>query len=192
MPTVPATPLPDQDARPAADGARRAVAVGVLVGGAAAVIESVAGGFHSTTPGTGPYQYAADYWLTASALPHALAAMLLMVGVRRLQEGRDGRLGLAGLLLNAASLIALSAVIVASLVLGHEVQAGPTYVLGTLSSFVATALFAAGSWRVGVLPRWLLAVWPFVWITGSFAAFSASPLLLIPFYAVLMAVIRRP
>jgi hypothetical protein len=191
MTTLPAAPFPNQDTRPDTDTGRRLVLAGVVVGTIAAVTESVPLGFQSTTPGTGHYQYAADYWLTASALPHALAALLVMVGIHRLQRGRDGRLGLAGLVVNVVSLLALSTIIVASLVLGHEVQAGPTYVVGTLGTFVGTAVFAAGSWRVGLLPRWVLAIWPFVWVIGSFAAFSASPLLLIPFYAVLVAVLAR-
>jgi hypothetical protein len=166
------------------------VGVGVTVGVAAALVEALALVFSSTTPGTGPYQYAGDYWLTASALPHALAAVLVMVGVRRLQGARDGRLGLVGMAVNVVALLALTVVIVARLLVGHEVQGGPTYVLGTLFTFVGTAVFAAGSWRAGLLPRWLLAVWPFAWVIGSFAAVSASPVLLVAWYVALLVALR--
>lgn len=166
------------------------VRLGVALGVVGALVEASTLVFASTTPGTGPYQHAADYWLTAAALPHAVAAVLVMVGVRRLQGARDGRLGLVGLVLNVVALLALTVIIVASLVVGHEVQGGPTYVLGTLVSFVGTAIFAGASWRTGLLPRWLLAVWPFAWLIGSFAAVSASPLLLVAWYAALLVALR--
>ena len=63
--------------------------------------------------------------------------------------------------------------------------------LGTVGTLLGTALFAAGSWRAGLLPRWLLAIWPIVWTIGSFAAVSAAPLLLAALYVAIILIIRR-
>jgi hypothetical protein len=177
---------------PAAErtSALRVVHLAVAVGLVAVVIEAVTLAFMKSTD-TGHYRYAADYWLTAAALPHAAAGVVLLPAIRVLQRGRDGRLGRVGIYVNVVSLLALATVCAASLAVAHDVQAGPTYVLGGLGTLIGTALFAAGSWRVGLLPRWLLTIWPIVWIIGSFFAVSASPLLLAIFYIVLLAVLRR-
>jgi hypothetical protein len=163
----------------------------VVLGVVAVVAEGVVLAAATTTPGEGHFRYAADYWLTASALPHALAAIMLLVSVRAMQGGRDGRLGLAGIVLAAVALAALATVCTWSLVVGHEVSGGPTYVLGTALAFVGHVLFSAGSWRVGLLPRWLLAIWPVIWVIGSFAAVSASPALLGVLYVVIAVQLGR-
>lgn len=168
---------------------RTLVRAGAAVGIAGAVLEAAVLGLATTTP-EGPYQYAADYWLTASGLPVAMGAVLVLAGVRLLQDRRDGRLGLVGLWLVAASMAAMVVVLAASLVVGHDVQGGPTYVLSTALSWVGVALCSAGSWRAGAVPRWLLAVWPVVWAVGSFFAVSVSPLLLAALYVTLLGVLR--
>jgi hypothetical protein len=165
--------------------------VAVALGLVAVVGEGTALTVGTTTPGEGHFQHATDYWLTASALPHALAAITLLVSVRAMQGGRDGRRGLAGIVLAGISLAALAAVCALSLAVGHEVSGGPTYVLGTACAFVGHALFSAGSWRVGLLPRWLLAIWPVIWVIGSFAAVSASPALLGVLYIVIAVHLGR-
>jgi hypothetical protein len=164
---------------------------GVAVTAIAVLVEGAVLGFGTTTSGTGHYQYAADYWLTAAAIPHAIGLLLVLLGVRRLQGARDGRLGAAGITVAGLCLAALTVIIVMSLVVAHEVQAGPTYILGTLGAVIGVALFAAGSWRVGLLPRWLLAIWPIVWAIGSYAAFSISPLLLMVLYGVMLVLLHR-
>lgn len=174
--------------RPAYAAAVAAIVLGIV----AAIAEAIEVAFTTTTSGTGPYQYAADYWLTANALPVAGAAIMLLPAVRALQRARDGRLGLAGIWVNTACLLVLAGICAAALAAGHDIQGGPTYILGTLGTLVGTALFAAGSWRAGLLPRWLLAIWPIVWVIGSFAAVSASPLLLAAFYgALLLTLVNR-
>jgi hypothetical protein len=164
---------------------------GVVLTAVGAIPEAVILAFANTTDGTDDYKYAADYWLSASAIPHAIGLVLVLLGVRRLQQERDGRCGLAGLLVAGLGLFAVNVVIVASLVEGHDVEGGGTYVVGTLATVVGLALFAAGSWRTGLLPRWMLASWPIVWAIGSYAAFSFSPVVLLLFYAVLLMVLRR-
>ncbi len=181
-----ATPQ-DQDRRRA--GYRWAL-IGAAIGILGALLEAAVGGFWATDSGAGAYQ-TADYWFTASALPAAVGPLLVMIGVRRQQLGADGRLGLVGVLVAGVCLTVLVVVIVLSLVAGHDVQGGPSYVLGTLGAVVGMALFAAGSWRVGLVPRWILAVWPIVWAIGSFFAVSASPLLLVALYIGLLLILHR-
>jgi len=171
--------------------ARRAVVAGAAIGILAVIIEGAALVFAKTTSGTGHYRHAGDYWLTAAALPHALAAVLVIFGIRALQRSRDGRLGLVGCWLTSACLAVLAGACVASLAVRHDVQLGPTYVLATLGTLIGMALFCAGSWRTGLLPRWLLAVWPVVWVIGSFAAVSASPLLLAALYVAIVVILHR-
>jgi hypothetical protein len=58
-------------------------------------------------------------------------------------------------------------------------------------SLVGFGLLAAGSWRVGMFPRWLLGLWPVVWIVGSFFAQGATPLALTAYYVVFWVVLNR-
>jgi len=80
----------------------------------------------------------------------------------------------------------------ASVLTSTEQQWGPSYILFTGLAFVGHALLAAGSWRTGVMPRWMLGVWPLLWVLGSFAAVAGPlPLLLIAFYVALGVVLTR-
>jgi hypothetical protein len=171
--------------------AYRALGAGVGLGVLGALLEAGIGTFGPTPSGTEPYTHASQYWFVASALPTAAGAIIVLFAVRQLQRGRDGRLGLAGIGLATVCLLVLAGICAASVAVGHDIQGGPTYVLGTLGSLVGVALFAAGSWRVGAVPRWLLAIWPIVWVIGSFAAVSASPLLLVALYAALLVALRE-
>ena len=81
--------------------------------------------------------------------------------------------------------------LLASVATSTEQQWGPSYILFTGLGFVGHALLAAGSWRTGVMPRWMLGMWPLVWVLGSFAAVAGPlPLLLIAFYVALGAIVR--
>lgn len=171
--------------------AHRLAVGGALVGIVGAIIEGVTNGLMSLTPDTGPYQYAADYWLTAAAVPVGLGSALVVVGLHRLHAGRDGRLGRVGVALALLGLLAVVGVCTASLMVGHDVQGGPTYVLGTVVGFVGTTLVAIGFWRAGLLTRWLVAVWPVAWGIGSFFAVSVSPWLLGAWYVCLLVLLRR-
>lgn len=137
------------------------------------------------------FKHAADYWLTGVGIPAALASLVLLVAVRHLQGGRDGRLGLAGVVINSLACLLLAAQMTVGLVAGSEVRWGPSYPLATAAAFVGLGLFAAGSWRVGPLPRWMLATWPVIWVIGSMAAVGATPLLLTAFYVGMAVVLSR-
>lgn len=156
-----------------------------------AVVMFVVLTFFTTTPGTAHFQYAADYWLTANGLPYALAGIGLTWGLHHLQHGADGRLGTIGAWVNTLALTELFAQCLASVVEGAEVRWGPSYPIFTLLSFVGVALLAAGSWRTGLLPRWMLGAWPLLWTLGAFAAVGPVPLLLAGFFVAVGVVVTR-
>ena len=139
----------------------------------------------------GAFKYAADYWYTALGLPLAAVGLLHAMGVYRLQEGLTGRRGKVGMWINSVCCLVLFADILASLVTSSEVRWGPAYPLSALGTVIGLGLLAAGSWRVGVFPRWLLGVWPVVWIAGSFFAVGATPLLLAAYYVAFWVVLTR-
>ena len=145
-----------------------------------------------TTISEGDFKYTADYFYTGVGLPISLGGIGLTLSVHRLQHGRDGRLGTIGFWLGAVAMTELFAQLGASVVTSAEVRWGPSYVVATLLAFVGIALLAAGSWRAGLLPRWMLGVWPVVWIIGSFGAVGPTPVLLVAFLVVLgMTLTRR-
>lgn len=161
----------------------RIVQIAVGVGAVALLGFAVVGTFFTTSNG-GDFTYTADYWYTAAGVPIALAGIGSALGVHRLQRGGDGRLGAIGTWIYTLALVELFIQLLSSVIAGAELRWGPMYVLCTALTFVGLALLAAGSWRTELLPRWLLGVWPFVWIIGSFAAAGPMPLLLAAFYVV--------
>ena len=135
-----------------------------------------------TTSSAGDFKYAADYWLTAPGLLIALACIGQAVGVHRLQHGADGRLGTVGVWIAGIALAELFVQLAVSLAVGAELRWGPSYPVATLLTFVGLALLAAGSWRTGLLPKWMLGVWPLVVVLGSFASFGPTPLVLAVYF----------
>src|SRR5690348_7649533 len=125
--------------------------------------------FATTTGGTGAtFQHAFDYVLTAAALPQGVGLFLVTLGFHRLQHGRDGRLGVAGVWVYGVCMAELVIQCMVGLVVGAEVIWGPLYPLCAFGLMAGLLLLAAGSWRVGLLPRWTLAVWPPLGLVGSF------------------------
>lgn len=144
-------------------------------------IFAVVGTFFTTITGGGDFKYTADYWYTGVGLPITLIGIGIALGVHRLQHGADGRLGTIGVWVNTLALVELFVQLGASVIEGSEVRWGPSYPVCALLSFIGVALLAAGSWRTGILPRWMLGVWPLVWILGSLAAMGLTPLVLAAF-----------
>lgn len=139
----------------------------------------------------GPFRHASDYVLTAAALPHGIGLLLLTVGFHRLQRGRDGRLGRAGVWVYAMCMTELLVQCTASVVAGAELEWGPLYPVCAFGLMVGLALLAAGSWRVGLLPRWMLGVWPPLGLVGSFLGVGPIPLVFAAFLVVLAVVLPR-
>lgn len=152
---------------------RARLGVGVAVLGLLVLASTL---MFTTTTTEGAFQHAADYWLTAAALPLGAGLVLHALAVHRLQRGRDGRLGLVGFWLYAVCVLELVVQCAASVVDGSEVRWGPSYPVAAFGSMAGLALLAAGSWRVGVLPRWMLGIWPPLALLGSFFGIGPIPL----------------
>jgi fumarate reductase subunit D len=134
---------------------------------------------------------ATDYVLTASALPQGFGLFLVTLGVHRLQHGRDGRFGTAGIWVYGLCLTELVVQCTASVVDGSELIWGPLYPVCAFGLMLGLALLAAGSWRVGLLPRWMLSVWPPLGLVGSFLGIGPIPLVFAAFLALLAVVLPR-
>ena len=182
------TTAPDRAQRDAAW--LRLVLVSLAVGIVSLVVFAIVGTLF-TTISEGDFRYAADYWYTGVGLPLTLIGIGHTLGFHKLQHGADGRLGTIGLWVNALAMTELFAQLLTSVVVGAEVRWGAAYPVFAMVSFVGMALLAAGSWRTGLLPRWVLGTWPVIWIVGCLAAKGPTPLLLAAFFVVFGAMLTR-
>jgi len=175
--------------------ARRVALVSLGLGAAAAIafaIIAVTMKLSSPTTTDLSFHHTGDYWYTGIGIPTAIAVGMLLFALRALQPTARPRLTLAGATLNAVAVAVLAVMLAYSVATGAEARWGGTYVIATLATFVAHALFVAGTWRSGLLPRPVLAVWPVIWLIGAFAAQGATPLLLAAFYGLVATfVVRR-
>ncbi|MFG2045568.1 hypothetical protein [Dactylosporangium sp. NPDC048998] len=168
----------------------RIVQVALSIGIVALIGFTIVSTFWTTVDG-GEFKYAADYWYTTCGLPFAIVGIVHAFAVHKLQHGRDGTLGAIGTWLYAIACAELAVQCGASVLAGAELRWGPTYVLCSFLTFIALALLAAGSWRTGLLPKWMLGLWPVVWLLGSFFAIGPGPLLLVALYIVFLIVLPR-
>lgn len=169
---------------------RRAQAALAL--GIAAAVALAAMILFVTTTSDGRFQHTGDYFLTANGIPYVLVLLVLLPTLRTLQQRRDGRLGQAGIALAGLGCIALLVVFVHGLAAGTESSLGPTYVLASLATIVGVALFAAGSWRTGLFPRWLLPTWVLAWAIGSMLPIlGPGPLFLAAVYLTMAVLLPR-
>jgi hypothetical protein len=189
--TLVAPAAPSRTSHGLHDPLRRAQAALIL--GAATAIALVAILYLVTTSsGDGAFHHAGDYVLTANGIPYVVCLLVLLGALRTLQQRRDGRLGQAGIALASVGSAVLLAIFVYGLAAGTESSFGPGYVLASLATIVGVALFAAGSWRVGLLPRRLLALWVVAWAIGSMLPIlRPGPLLLAGVYLAMGALLER-
>jgi hypothetical protein len=143
------------------------------------------------TTSEGDFRHAADYVLTAAALPQGVGLLLATLGFHRLQHGRDGRLGTVGVWLYGVCMIELVVECMASVAVGSELQWGPLYPVCAFGLMIGLALLAVGSWRVGLLPRWMLGIWPPLGLVGSFLGVGPIPLVFVAFLVVFAVVLPR-
>lgn len=170
---------------------RRAQAA-LVVGAVAAVGLAVIGLFVTTTSGDGHFHHAGDYWLTGDGIPYMLALLVLLPTLRTLQGGRDGRLGRAGMLVASAGAAALVVMFVYGLIAATGNSFGPGYILAGLATLVGVALFAAGCWRAGLLPHWIVPMWVLAWLIGGVLPVAKpGPLLLAAAYLTLAALLPK-
>lgn len=179
----------------ATDGIRaplRRAEAALLLGAAAAVALVAILYFVTTSSGDGKFQHSGDYVLTGNGIPYIVALLVLLPALRALQHRRDGRLGQAGIALASLGSAVLLAIFVYGLAAGTESSFGPGYVVAALATILGVALFAAGSWRAGMLPRWLLAAWVVAWAIGSMLPIlQPGPLLLAAVYLIMAVLIPR-
>lgn len=143
------------------------------------------------TTQTGAFHHASDYVLTAAALPHGVGLFLLTLSVHRLQLGRDGRLGTIGVWVYGLCMTELVVQCMASVTAGSELEWGPIYPACAVGLMIGLALLAGGSWRVGLIPKWMLAIWPPLGLVGSFLGIGPIPLAFVIFLVVLALLLPR-
>jgi hypothetical protein len=110
---------------------------------------------------------AADYTFTALLFPFVLATIAVITMLHRLQHGHDGRTGKAGYIAACVALAAFIPCGIDSLATGNAQALGPVYILAILGSFAGLILFAIGSFRARVLPRWVGPLLPLAWLLGG-------------------------
>jgi hypothetical protein len=161
------------------------------VGIAAAVFLTAVWFIHPSSSDGGTLHGVADYLFTANGVPFGGAPLVLLWALRRLHGQRLGRPAAVGVVIASLSLLALIAILAASVVVGEEVQGGPTYILGTLGSIVGIGLFCFSAARAGLLPRGALWFWAFAWTVGGMLGPKGSQLLLAAAYALLLVHVHR-
>lgn len=184
-------PLAPTLATPAVDTRRSAlvraqISLYVLAAGAVGLAAMI---LVPTSADDGPFHHAGDYVLTALGFPMLLPLLALLPALRTLQNRRDGRLGVAGIAATSAGVVVLVGMFGYGLIAATGSSLGPTYVLASAATDIGLILFAAGSWRAGLLPRWLLVVWPVVWIVGGLLPILPPAVLLLAGSYVVMAVL---
>lgn len=132
-----------------------------------------------------------DYLLTSAAAPQGVGLFLATLGVHRLQRRRDGWLGTAGVWVYGVCMTELVIQCMASVAVGSELIWGPLYPVCAFGLMIGLALLAAGSWRVGLLPKWMLGVWPPLGLVGSFFGIGPIPLVFVAFLVLLAVVLPR-
>jgi hypothetical protein len=118
-------------------------------------------------PTTAEYHGPADYVYAANGVPFVTGLALMVLGLRRVLKGRDGKVGTAGMVITMVGLGALMLSIVATLATGSESSIGPAYPLGTLTSFIGLILFTVGALRAKALPWWMTPALTLTWIVGG-------------------------
>jgi hypothetical protein len=173
------------------DAALRRARAALWLGAAAAVALAMISLF-VTTSSDDDFHYTGDYFLTANGIPYVVALLALLPALRTLQHRRDGRLGQAGIAFASAGSVVLGGMFVYGLAAATGGSLGPTYVLASLATIVGVGLFAAGSWRAGLLPRWLIPVWFVAWVVGSMLPIAGpGPLLLAAVYVAMALLLPR-
>ncbi len=138
---------------------------------------------------------AADYAFTALLVPFALAMIAVIVVLHRMQDGKDGLAGKVGYIVASVALAAFIPCAVDSLATGNSQALGPVYILAILGSLAGLILFAIGSFRAWVLPRWAGPLLPVAWLLGgplATASFRGATLILAAAFTVIGLTLPSP
>lgn len=174
------------------DRLSRAAELASYAGAVSAVAFAIVTVRSSITEDGHAFRHAADYWYTGiGMIPAMLAPLVLVQALHRLQAPRDGRRGRTGATLLSLALGTYVVMGVAGLATGRASSFGPTYLLAALGSIIGLVTFVAGSWRLDLLPRRLLAAWIVGWLVGGPLAQSALPVVLAAVYVAIGITVRR-
>ena len=190
------TPVAPTVTAPAADTRRTALLrarISLVIGAASALALAATVLFVPLSPDDGPFHHVGDYLVTALGIPFVLAPALLLPALRTLQRRRDGHPGgQAGVVVTDVGAVVLLGMFVWGVIAADGGSLGPTYVLASAATIIGVVLFAIGSWRAGLLPRWLLVVWPLAWTVGGLLPIlTPGPLLLAAVYLVMAVLLPR-
>jgi hypothetical protein len=183
--TTVSTPVPVRRRR-----TRATLLAAAAVAAACAVVDLLAppsSGSHLST--------AADYAFTALLIPFVLAMLAAITTLHRMQDGKDGRLGKAGYIAASIALAAFIPCAIDSLATGNAQALGPVYILAILGSAAGLILFAIGSFRARVLPRWAGPLLPLAWLLGgpvATAALRGATLILAAAFSVIALTLPDP
>jgi hypothetical protein len=169
----------------------RIAEVALCVGIAAAIFLTAVWFISPQSSVGGTYHDVGAYLFTGNGVPFGAAPLVLLWALLRLHGGRVGRRATTGVVIASVALVALIAVLAASVLAGEEVQGGPTYVLGTLGSIIGIWLFCSDAARAGLLPRGALFFWALSWTVGGMLGPKGSQLLLAAAYAVMLVHVRK-
>jgi hypothetical protein len=137
----------------------------------------------------------ADYAFTALLIPFVLAMLAVIRMLHRMQDGMDGRLGKAGYIAASVALAAFIPCAIDSLATGNAQALGPVYIVAILGSLAGLILFAIGSFRARVFPRWAGPLLPLAWLLGgpvATAAFRGATLILAAAFIVIALTMPDP
>ena len=146
---------------------------------------------HDSQPEGYSFHGLRDYVLTAAALPQGVGLVLATLGVHRLQHGADGRLGTLGLWIYGLCMTELVIQCMVGVFAGSETVWGPAYPVCAFGLMLGLVLLAAGSWSVGLVPRWMLALWPPLGLVGSFLGVGPIPFVFAAFLVLLGVLLQR-
>jgi hypothetical protein len=183
--TTASTPVPVQRRR-----TRATLLTAAAVAAACALVDLLAPPSSGSHLGT-----AADYAFTALLFPFVLAMIAVITMLHRMQHGQDGRLGKAGYIVASVALAAFIPCGIDSLATGNAQALGPVYILAILGSFAGLILFAIGSFRARVLPRWAGPLLALAWLLGgpvATASVRGATLILAAAYTVVALTLPDP
>jgi hypothetical protein len=143
------------------------------------------------TPDGHHFRHTADYWITGLGIPYLAAPIPLLIALRTLQAGRDGRLGRLGALVTGVALATIVVLLPHTLAVSTTAGVGPVYPIAAFAADIGMVLFCLGAWRARLLPRPLCLAWLLAWILGGALAPVWGPPLLLAVYAVMAVVLPR-
>jgi hypothetical protein len=119
------------------------------------------------TTSDGKFVSVADYVYLFNMYPLLIGLFLLVLGLRGVQAGRDGKLGTVGFVVLCIGLAGLAVTGIDSAITQDAQALGPVYVLSTFASFLGLVILAVGAIHARKLPWWTAPALTIAWIIGG-------------------------